>query len=441
MFLDLLPQRLRAAREQRVQQPADRLDDLHIAGADQVDRRLLQRRGRPLLDEREQQAHHLLDEGHVPLAEVLDRLGPDLAVDLLHRQAQHVQHQLQDRRQRKVLRHLDPAFGHLPEQPLQEAGLQVLPDVVDELRQPLLDRRQQVLQEADRVGDDQVDGLLGLGQQGQDPVAEVAQDLDHLAQRVDQFLRQALVFVLDLLERGGPLVVGLVVALGQLLRQVVLLLVHALAQLVETFLHVLLGGLAHGLQVGRQALDVVVDLLLSRGDGVLRLLETRVDEVGHPDHQGVQLPGEHLVRLVEPVLDLVRQRQELVLQPQGLPEPAVPIVEAVRDVVAHLGDGVVGALVEDRADFRLQLGEFRVHRRLGARVDPLDVVGDLLAGGAPARRRRRRASRRAGRPARAARRPWRGPSPGSGSSARWPGRPSARRRPARPAPSWPSVWR
>src|SRR6266545_1042240 len=330
---------------------------------------------RPAGDELLEQYGGPLDQPNVALADLLGDLGADLIVG----QAEHRQHHLEDRGQREVFRHCNAGLGERAEQPGHEALFEVNPDPIDELADALLDRAEQVPKEADRVGDDQRERVPALLEHAHDAIFELTQHLDDLLDELLELLYQALMGVLQILQCGRALLISVLVALRQLLGQVGLLIVHAPPQLRKAPAHLLLRGLSYSLQVRGQSLDVIGDPPLALADLILGLAQARLDQIGDADNQRVHLGQEDGVGLVEPDLDLGRQRPDLILQPERLAaDAAVAVVEAGLDIVLHLLDGGLGAGVENTLHLLVEALQLLVYRQLGIGVVLLDRVGDLL---------------------------------------------------------------
>ena len=92
-----------------------------------------------------------------------DHLHRD-AADVLPRQPEDLQDQAEDALEVELRRQLDAGAGDGPEDPVEQALLEVLDDVVLEVGDALRHRRDEVRQEPDRVLDDQHDHRRGLGQ-------------------------------------------------------------------------------------------------------------------------------------------------------------------------------------------------------------------------------------------------------------------------------------
>ena len=191
-----------------------------------------------------------------------------------------------------------PGLGQRAEQPLHEAGLQVGPDVAGELAEAQLDGRQQVAQEADRVGEDQLDGVGALAQDGHQLVLELDDGLDDRVQLLDERGDQALVRVLDLLQRLVGLVESLLVFLRQRFGELLLLVVNAVFQLLEASATSCCALLRDRLQFLGLAGDVGLDLCLPFGHFVFGFFEPCLDNGRDLHHQRVHQPGEQRAALL-----------------------------------------------------------------------------------------------------------------------------------------------
>ena len=223
----------------------------------------------PLRDERLEDVDgllHLLD----------DRLADDAwppAADVPVGQAEHVHHELEDRRQVERLRHLDAGVAERAEQPPHQALLEVGGDVVHEPGEAALDAVDEVAEEADRVGDDVADHARGLGQDVEQHVLELQDRLDDADDGVDRLRDEALVGGLELLDPLVERVARLDVLLRERVDDRVLLVVDVARELVELVVELALRVLADLLQVVRELRDVVADLGAALGDPHARGVE------------------------------------------------------------------------------------------------------------------------------------------------------------------------
>jgi hypothetical protein len=278
----------------------------------------------------------------------------------------------------------DARLGQAAEKPVDEAGLEVAEDVPDELREPELDRGDEVAQEPDRVLEHELDRVLALLEDRHQLGLELGQELDHLADGFRQSGQVALVLVLDLLGLFVRLFSRLLVFLGQLLGEVVLLLVDALAQLVELRRHLLLGGLADGLEVLGQAGDVVLILAWPFATSLLasfsRLCTKAATRSATASIAFVKFAR---CRSVMSLISFGTGRKRSATQ-RTLPAASrVAVVLELLDLGArarlHVLERRVHAAVEPRHGLGLERGELGVDRLLRLVEDLLDVVGDFLA--------------------------------------------------------------
>ena len=118
------------------------------------------RPGRALADEHD-------DRLGEHLQGVDDRLADHLhrdAADVLPRQPEDLQDEAEDALEVELRGQLDAGAGDGPEDPVEQALLEVLDDVVLEVGDPLHHRLDEVREEPDRVLDDQRDHRRRLGQ-------------------------------------------------------------------------------------------------------------------------------------------------------------------------------------------------------------------------------------------------------------------------------------
>src|SRR2546423_6575248 len=182
----------------------------------------------------------------------------------------------------------------------------MLQDIGRELLNARFDGSDQVSQESNGMGDDQLDRLPPLLEHSADTLFELAQDLDYLAKLVYEFGDKALVLLLHLLELLIRLVGCLFVALCQFLGKGILLLIDTPSQLFKAASNFFFSGFPHCLQVFGETLDIFPDTLLPLRNFVLGFFKARLDGVGDTDYQCIHFSRENLATFLVKDIDFIR---------------------------------------------------------------------------------------------------------------------------------------
>ena len=170
--------------------------------------------------------------------------------------------------------HLAKFAGEPFHDPLFEIGRAFICELLD----AFLDRIDQVLQEFNGMGDDQLDRIPALLEDVHDAVFELAQDFDDLVNLFSHLRDQALVLLLYSLEFLVGFVTCLFVTLRQFLGKGLLLLIYTLTQFIKADSNFIFGGFAYGLQVFVfEVLDIFADALLSLSNFILGFFQACID--------------------------------------------------------------------------------------------------------------------------------------------------------------------